>query len=112
MNGLFEFDLAAHLVWWVAGAMFLVLVVIALVEIVGLAREAWANRGAGEPSAGEFQVREDGALRERHMKRHRPGWRNLDSRGLGEPPVRTAREWSPTAHRSAGTPITDDEEIS
>jgi len=99
----FPFDLPAQLLWWVGGIALAVLVLMALLE----ARDAfrawwWRRRSPHGRDGGGFRVSEEGRLRRRHLRRFRPGYRSLRSRGLGEPPIETAGEWSPT--HGAGKP--------
>lgn len=47
--GLFEFNLASHLVWWVGGGMVGVLGVIGLAELVSWLREALRGSRGADP---------------------------------------------------------------
>ena len=90
----------AHMAWWVAGAAGVILGLFALLELWDGLRGWIARRRSGpdgqERGSGTFRVTEDQALRKHHYRRQEPGFHSLRSRGLGDPPVRTADEWSPT----------------
>lgn len=95
--GLHEYNLASHLVWVVGGLAMAVLVVLGLLELWdGLRARLSRRRSAGRPTGDGFRVTEDGRLRKEHLRRAEPGYHSLRSRGLGDPPLRTAGEWSPT----------------
>lgn len=95
--GLHEFNLASHLVWVVGGLAMAVLAVVAFLELLDGLR-AWLSRrrSPGRPTGGGFRITEDGRLRKEHLRRAEPGYHSLRSRGLGDPPLRAAGEWSPT----------------
>jgi len=87
----------AHMAWWVAGASAAILGLFALLELWDGLRGWLSRRRSGrEPEPGTFRVTEEQALRKHHYRRQEPGFHSLHSRGLGDPPVRTAGEWSPT----------------
>lgn len=94
---LFEPISPAQMAWWVAGAVAVVLGIFALFEVWDALRGWIARRRSnGEPRPGTFRVTEDGGVRKQHYRRQEPGFHSLHSRGLGDPPVRTADQWSPT----------------
>jgi hypothetical protein len=95
--GLHEFNLASHLVWVVGGLAMVVLAVLALLEL-GDGIRAWLTRRRSprQPTGDGFRVSEDGRLRKEHLRRAEPGFHSLRSRGLGDPPLKTAGQWSPT----------------
>ncbi len=87
----------AQLAWWVAGVSAGVLGLFALIEAWDAVRGWLARRGApAEYDAGSFRVDEEQGLRKHHYRRQEPGFHSLRARGLGDPPVRTAGQWSPT----------------
>ena len=62
--GLHEFNLASHLVWWVAGIAMAVLGVVAGLEAWEGVRGWWRRRrGGSESSSGAFEVRDGGRVR-------------------------------------------------
>ena len=95
--GLHEFNLASHLVWVVGGIAMAVLAVLVLLELTDGIR-AWLSRrhSPRQPTGDGFRVTEDGRLRKEHLRRAEPGFHSLRSRGLGDPPLKTAGQWSPT----------------
>jgi len=87
----------AQMAWWVAGAVAVVLGIFALFEAWDGLRDWIARRRAHEEhDSGTFRVTEDGGVRKHYYRRQEPGFHSLRSRGLGDPPVRTADQWSPT----------------
>jgi hypothetical protein len=87
----------AHLAWWVAAAITVILGIFALIEAWDAVRSWIARRRSGqEHETGTFRVNEDQAVRKHHYRRQEPGYHSLRSRGLGDPPIRTADQWSPT----------------
>lgn len=97
MLGLLEPISPAHLAWWVAGSAAVVLGIFALLEVWDAVRGWITNRRSRlEHRTGTFRVSEEGAVRTHHYRRQEPGFHSLRSRGLGDPPVRTAGQWSPT----------------
>ena len=95
----------AQMAWWVAGAAGVVLGLFALLELWDDLRGWLARRRAGAGArSGSFRVKEDQAVRKHHYRRQEPGFHSLHSRGLGDPPVRTADEWSPTDGGDPGGP--------
>jgi len=97
MLGLLESISPAQLAWWVAGAIAVILGIFALIESWDVLRDWLSRRRTGqEHDSGTFRVKEDQAVRKHHYRRQEPGFHSLQSRGLGDPPVRTAGQWSPT----------------
>ena len=95
--GLHELNLASHLVWVVGGIAMAVLAVVAILELWDGIR-AWLSRRRSprRPTSDGFRVTEAGRLRKEHLRRAEPGFHSLRSRGLGDPPLKTAGQWSPT----------------
>jgi hypothetical protein len=95
--GLHEFNLASHLVWVVGGLAMAVLAVLALLEL-GDGIRAWHSRRCSprQATGDGFRATEKGRLRKEHLRRAEPGFHSLRSRGLGDPPLKTAGQWSPT----------------
>lgn len=87
----------AQMAWWVAGGTGVILGLFAVLEAWDAVRGWIARRRSGSPDGpGSFRVTEDQAVRKHHYRRQQPGFHSLRSRGLGDPPIRTSGEWSPT----------------
>lgn len=111
-RGLLDFNPASHLVWWVAGAILVLLAFFLLLDGIDALRERRAARrrareaeAAAADRPGSFRLRESKhPLRARYLRRLATGFRPWRSRGLGEPPWRDAEEWSPLERRAGKPP--------